>query len=105
MILVVVFYVDPYFWRYDPLGEILSNPFFGLFLYFLVRPTVMLMDTLTGSYQATSAAFVPASNDAAALADTMTSKLVRNDHVQRYATKEEMRFCCNLFLREFLRRH
>ena len=94
VITVAIFYVDPY----DPLGEILNNPFFGLFLYFLVRP--VLMDTLTGTYQATSA-----SNDAAALAETMTSKLVHNDHVQRYATKEGMRFCCNLFLREFLRRH
>ena len=43
-------------------------------------------------------------NRMTAKAGSVGSSVVHNEHVQRYATREGMRWCCSFLCREFFRR-
>ena len=95
---------------------LLTQRYAGLSISFYVPPQLAFLmgyvafclfgknwcfDKLTGTYITTTP--VPKEiKDAAKMAGNMTSKIVHNENVQRYATREGMRWCCALCWRTAL---
>jgi len=62
-----------------------------------------ILDPLFGQY-ITTPAVSKKTKQAGVAADKMVAKVIHNEHIQRYATREGMRWCCSFLCREFFRR-
>ena len=62
-----------------------------------------ILDPLFGQY-ITTPAVSKKTKQAGVAANKMVAKVIHNEHIQRYATREGMRWCCSFLCHEFFRR-